>query len=269
MRLPRRLRYGDTATLTEHLDELRSRLIVSLIAIGVAFGVAYAFRHPLLEALRRPLGDNVPTPPGATSSTLYTFGVAENFMTSFMVSMYAAVAVALPIIVWQIWAFLAPAFAEKDQKMIARLGIFGTFLFVGGLLFSYFVVLPAATPFLINFDQSEYTNLLRARDYYSFVGITSLAVGIVFELPILILALVRIRVLTAARLRRNWRIGIVMCVALAVLLPGVDPITTAFESLPLIALYFMSVYLATYFEKRWTRERASVPATEAPGTGTG
>jgi sec-independent protein translocase protein TatC len=258
MRIPRRLKYGDTATLTEHLDELRGRLIFSLVAIGAAFGVAYAFRHPLLQALRRPLGDHL--------EKLYTFGVAENFMTSFMVSLYAAVAIALPVIAWQLWAFLAPAFQERDQRMVVRLGLFGTLLFVGGLLFSYFIVLPAATPFLVDFDSSEYTNLLRARDYYSFVGITSLAVAIVFELPILILALVRIGVLTADRLRRNWRIGIVACFTLAVLLPGIDPITTTFESLPLMALYFMSVILATHFEKRWAAQRAAVSATEVTGT---
>ena len=253
----RRLSYGDTATLTEHLDELRSRLIISLIAVGVA----YAFRDSLLSALRRPLGDHLGT------GKLYTFSVAENFMTSFTVCMYAAVAVAIPIIVWQLWAFLAPAFVEKDQKIVARLGIFGTLLFVGGLLFSYYIVLPSAIPFLVDFDSSQYTNLLRARDYYSFVGITSLAVGIVFELPIMILALVRIGVLSSARLRRSWRVGIVACFTLAVLLPGVDPITTTFEAIPLIALYFMSVYLATYFEKRWAAQRAAVAASEVADAG--
>lgn len=258
MRLPRRLRYGDTATLTEHLDELRARLIISLLALAVAFGFAYGFRHPLLEALRRPLGDH--------PRHVYTFGVAESFMTSFTVSMYAALALALPVIAWQIWAFLAPAFTESDQRVIARLGLLGTVLFAGGLLFSYFVVLPAAVPFLVNYDASEYTNLLRARDYYSFVGMTSLAVGLVFELPILVLALVRIGVLTAARLRRNWRIGIVACFTLAVLLPGVDPITTTLESIPLMALYVLSIVLATYFEKRWAAKRSAVAPAEVAGT---
>jgi sec-independent protein translocase protein TatC len=258
MRLPRRLRYGDTATLTEHLDELRGRIIVSLLALAVAFGVAYGFRHPLLEALRRPLGEH--------ERHVYTFGVAENFMTSFTVSMYAALALALPVIAWQLWAFLAPAFTERDQKTVVRLGLLGTVLFAGGLLFSYFIVLPAAVPFLVDFDSSEYTNLLRARDYYSFVGITSLAVGLVFELPILVLALVRIGVLTSARLRRNWRIGIVACFTVAVLLPGVDPVTTTLESIPLMALYFLSVALASHFEKRWAAQRNAVAAAEVAGT---
>jgi sec-independent protein translocase protein TatC len=261
MKLPRRLRHEDTATLTEHLDELRGRLIVSLIAIALAFGFAYGFRHPLLHALRAPLGLK------HGDDKLYTFSVAENFMTSFMVSMYAALALALPVIAWQIWGFLAPAFEEKDQRMMARLGAFGTVLFVGGLLFSYYVVLPAATPFLIGYDSSEYHNLLRARDYYSFAGITSLVLGIVFELPILILALVRIGVLTSAKLKRNWRWGIVICFAVSVALPGIDPVTTTLEAMPLLSLYFISVFLAGYFEKRWAANKAAVAASEVAGTG--
>ena len=161
MRLPRRLDYGDRVTLVEHLDELRARLIVSLAAVAVAFGLAYGFRHQILNALNRPLEGRIPT----------TLGVAEPFMTSFMVSLYAALCVALPVIVWQLWMFLAPAFEDKDQKLVARLGILGTALFVGGILFSYFVVLPAATPFLLGFDSSQYIIQIRARDYYSFVAI--------------------------------------------------------------------------------------------------
>ncbi len=121
-------------------------------------------------------------------------------MTSFMVSLYAAVCVALPIIVYQLWAFLAPAFDEKDQKVVSRCVVAATFLFAGGVLFSYFIVLPSATPFLLGFDSDQYDIQLRARDYYSFVGLTSVFTGIVFELPVILLALVRIGVLSADRL---------------------------------------------------------------------
>ena len=133
MRLPRRLRFGDQVTLTEHLDELRSRLIVSLVAVALAFGFAYGFRHQILDALNKPLEGQIPI----------TLGVAEPFMTSFMVSLYAALAVALPIIAYQLWAFMAPAFEERDQKLISRLVVVATILFAGGILFSYFVILPA------------------------------------------------------------------------------------------------------------------------------
>ncbi len=255
MRLPRRLGHGDRVTLVEHLDELRSRLIISLAAVAVAFGFAYGFRGEVLNALNKPLEGRLPT----------TFGVAEPFMTSFMVSLYAALCVALPVVVWQIWSFLAPAFTERDQKLIARLGVLGTALFAGGILFSYFVVLPAATPFLLGFDSEQYIIQIRAQNYYSFVAITSLAMGIIFQLPIFLLALARIGVLTAAKLRRQRRLGIVLCFAVAVALPGVDPITTTLQAIPLLALFEGSIWLVTLFEKRWAAAAAAAEAAEAQG----
>jgi sec-independent protein translocase protein TatC len=256
VRLPRRLQYGDRVTLVEHLDELRARLIISLAALALAFGVAYAFRGSILEALNRPLEGRIPT----------TLGVAEPFMTSFMVSLYAALCVALPVIVWQIWSFLAPAFEEKDQKLVARLGMLGTGLFLGGILFSYFVVLPAATPFLLGFDSQHYDIQIRARDYYSFVAITSLAIGVIFQLPIFLLALCRLGILSAAKLRRYRRLGYVLCFAVAVVLPGVDPVTTTLQALPILALFEGSIWLATLFEKRWEAARLAAEAAEAAET---
>lgn len=254
MRLPRRLDFGDRVTLSEHLDELRGRLIVSLAALAVAFGFAYGFRHQILDALNKPLEGRLPT----------TLGVAEPFMTSFMVSMYAALCVALPIIVWQLWSFLAPAFEDQDQRLIARLSVLGTMLFAGGIFFSYYVVLPAATPFLLGFDSSQYIIQIRARDYYSFVGLTSLAIGILFQLPIFILGLCRVGILSSARLRRSRRIGYVLCFAVAVALPGIDPITTTLQAVPLLLLFEGSIWLAVFFEKRWDAAREAAEAAEPP-----
>jgi sec-independent protein translocase protein TatC len=256
LQLPRRLEHEERATLVEHLSELRTRLIVSLGAVALAFGVSYAFRKPILDALNKPIEDSQIDQPT-------TFGVAEPFMTSFMVSLYAAVCVALPIIVYQLWAFLAPAFEEKDQKVVSRCVLAATFLFAGGVLFSYFIVLPSATPFLLGFDSDQYDIQLRARDYYSFVGMTSVFTGIVFELPVILLALVRVGILSADRLRRSRRIGIVLCVAVAAALPGVDPVTTAFQALPLVVLFEASIRLAAYFERRWTLQAAAAAAAEA------
>lgn len=256
MRLPRRLDYGDRVTLVEHLDELRARLIVSLAAVAVAFGLAYGFRGQILDALNRPLEGRIPT----------TLGVAEPFMTSFMVSLYAALCVALPIIVWQLWMFLAPAFEDKDQTLVARLGILGTFLFAGGILFSYFIVLPAATPFLLGFDSAQYIIQVRARDYYSFVAITSIAIGIIFQLPIALLALSRIGIVSSAKLRKNRRIGYVLCFAVAVVLPGVDPVTTTLQAIPILVLFEGSIWLTAFFEKRWAAARAAADEDDGPDT---
>ena len=246
-RLPRRLHHDEEATLVEHLDELRSRLIVSLVAVMVAFAVTYAFHHRLLHWLNRPL------PPRLHGKPV-TFGVAEPFITSFMVSFYAALLIALPVLLWQIWSFLAPAFEERIQRSIAALVGFATALAIAGIAFGYFVAMPAAVHFLTNYDSADYNIQVRARDYYSFVTTVLIAVAVVFEVPVFVLALVRLRVLTAAKLRRNWRLGVVIMAALAVALPGVDPVTTTFEMIPLVALYLLSVLLAGIFEQRWRPE---------------
>jgi sec-independent protein translocase protein TatC len=258
VRLPRRLSHGDQATLTEHLTELRQRIFISMAAVATAFGVAWAFRADILDALNRPLegtqiGDPLTLTPG------------EPFMTSFMVSAYAAVCVALPLLVHQFWAFMAPAFEDKDQKIMGRLVAVATLLFAGGILFAYFVILPSAIPFLLGFDSESYAINLRARDYYGFVSLTSLVTGVVFEMPVILLGLVRIRVLTADRLRRNRRIGILLCVVVAALLPGIDPVTTAMQALPLLVLFEASIRLAQFFEKRWERSAARAEA-EALGS---
>src|SRR5258706_11515495 len=109
--LPRRLRHGEEATLVQHLRELRTRLVVSLLAITVAFIGVYAFHGHLLHWLNRPLPEHLRKP--------VTFGVAEPFITSFMVSFWAALLISLPVVIWQVWSFLAPAFQVGSQRIIA------------------------------------------------------------------------------------------------------------------------------------------------------
>jgi sec-independent protein translocase protein TatC len=252
-RLPRRLQHGEEATLVEHLDELRSRLIVMLVAILVGVTVTYALHHRLVRWLLQPL----PAP----RRHPITLSPAEPFITSFMVSFYAAVVIALPIVLWQLWAFLAPAFDDRTQRGVRWLVALSTALTVGGIFFGYYVVLPAALHFLTNYDSSLYNIQIRARDYFSFVTLVMLAVAVVFQVPLFILGLVRIGVLTSRKLRRNWRIGIVTMTALAVALPGVDPVTTMLEMVPLVSLYVVSLALSGFFERRWHphRETAALP----------
>ena len=124
-----------------------------------------------------------------------------------------------------------------------------TVLTIAGVAFGYYIVLPAALKFLTNYDNNLYNIQIRAKDYYSFVSLVLLAVGIVFQVPLFILGLVRLGVLTSAKLRRNWRIGIVSMTALAVALPGIDPVTTLLEMVPLISLYLISLALSGFFER--------------------
>jgi sec-independent protein translocase protein TatC len=252
--LPRRLRHGEEATLVEHLGELRTRLIIILVAITAAFVVTYTFHGHILDWLNRPLPERLRTPT--------TFGVLEPFTTSIMVSFYAAVLIALPIIFWQLWAFLAPAFDERHQRSMVVLVAFATALGVGGLAFGYWLILPAAVHFLTSYDSPHFNILVRARDYYSFTSFLLLGVALAFEVPVFVLGLVRLRILSAARLRHSWRVGIFAMTALGVLLPGVDPVSTALSVVTLNVLYALSIGLALFFEPRWRETRAPETATD-------
>lgn len=244
-RLPRRLRHGEEATLVEHLDELRARIFVALGALMIGFAVAFVFHHRILDWLNGPL------PPERRKPI--TLGVAEPFLTSFKVSLLVGLALALPVVLWQLWSFLAPAVEEHAERTVLTFVVFATVLLVAGIAFGYWVVLPAAVHFLTNFDESQYEIAIRARDYYGFVTTVLLAVGVVFELPIFLLALVRLDVISTSTLRRQRRLGYFIVAVIAVLLPGIDPVTTTLEMVPLIALYELSIWLAVLVERRAAR----------------
>ena len=233
--------------MVEHLGELRARLLISLTAVFVPATVIFVlFREPLLEALIDPLPDD-------KEGSIVTLGVTEPFFTSLKVCFFAGLAVALPIVLYQLWAFLAPAFEEGAQRVVRLYAIVGGLLFAGGVAFGYFVVLPKALAFLTSFNEDLFEVTIRASYYFSFVLVALLGMGLMFEMPIFVLALVRLGIVTSAQLRRNWRMGIVVVFVVAILLPTVDPVSLAFEVVPLLGLYFVSVWLATIMERRWQR----------------
>jgi sec-independent protein translocase protein TatC len=249
MRLPRRLGHAEEATLVEHLDELRTRIIISLVALAVTTTVAFVFHHHLIKWLERPLPSD--------RRQLITFGVAEPFLTSFKVSLMAGIALAFPILLWQLWSFLAPAFEESSQRVVALFVAFASALLAGGVAFGYWLVLPQALHYLTHYDDQFYDIQIRARDYFSFATAVLLAVGIVFELPIFVLGLVRIGILSTYTLRHNRRLGYFIVAVIAVLLPGVDPVTTTFEGIPLVILYEGSIWLAVLVERRYPAPAAA------------
>jgi sec-independent protein translocase protein TatC len=244
-RLPRRLRHGEEATLVEHLDELRARIFVSLGALIVCSVIAFIFHHEILDWLNAPLPDDRDKP--------ITLSVAEPFLTAIKVSLLAGLGLALPIILWQLWSFLAPAVEERSERMVLTYVLFATGLLVAGVSFGYWVVLPKAINFLTNFDESHFQIEIRAREYYGFVMTVLLAVGLVFQLPIFMLALVRLGVISTDTLRGNRRLGYFIVAVIAVLLPGIDPVTTVLQAVPLIVLYELSIWLAVFVERRAAR----------------
>jgi sec-independent protein translocase protein TatC len=254
VKLPRRLSHGQQAELVDHLDELRSRLIVAGSAVLAGTTIAYVFHHRIVIWLTHPL------PPAHRH--LLTLGVTEPFTTSVKISVAAGFALALPVVLWQIWGFFAPVVTPAAQRSIRALTVSATVLLAAGLVFGYRVALPAALKFLVHYDHSIYNIQIRASDYVSFAILVLAACGAVFELPIVVLGLVRVRALTSDRLRGNRRIGYMIVAAIGVALPGVDPVTTVVETIPLALLYEASIWLAVVFERRWQagREPATVGA---------
>jgi sec-independent protein translocase protein TatC len=251
--VPRRLSHEEEATLVEHLSELRHRLFICIFAILPAFVVAYAFHERIIEKMIDLLPEG---------TKLVTLGVTEPFFTSFKVSFYVAVALVLPVILWQVWAFLAPAMNHATQRVIAVFVVIATGLFFVGVVFMYVIVLPRALTFLVSYDDQLYAEQVRASYFISFVTLTLLAGGLAFEMPIFILALVRLGVISSGTLRRNRRIGYVSMLVFAILLPTVDPISLAFEVVPLLFLYELSIWMSVVMERRW--ERSYGETLEAP-----
>ena len=250
LRLPRRLRHGEEATLVEHLDELRTRIFVCLGALLVGLIVGYVLHAHLIHWLNRPL------PEGRLGRPI-TFGVAEPFLTSFKISLYAGFLLALPIILWQAWSFLSPALEEANQQRIVGFVLLATGLLVAGIVFGYYVALPAAVHYLTNYDKNLYDIRIRARDYYSFATMVMLAMALVFQLPIVVVALTRLGILSTARLRRERRLGYFVVACIAVALPGIDPFTTMIEMVPLVILYELSIWLSVVFDRRDARMEAA------------
>src|SRR4026207_330219 len=184
--LPRRLSHGEEATLVEHLDEFRSRLIIALFAIIPIFIVTFVFHERIMEWLTGPLPND---------KQLVTLGVPEPFTTSVKVSFIAAIAIALPILLWQAWAFLAPAVEPHFERVILVFVLLAMTLFVCGVLFMYYIVLPRALDFLTSYDDNIYDIQIRASYYYSFAAMTLLAGGLAFLVTMVVLALRGLRYL--------------------------------------------------------------------------
>jgi sec-independent protein translocase protein TatC len=233
----KRISYEEEAPLVDHLGELRARIVASLGAFVVALALCFWQNHMLLDFLRGPIGDK----------ELLTIGVAEPFTTTLTISAYAALLLTLPVLLYQLYAFTIPALAPGQQKAARFLALLVPVLFIAGAAFAFFVVVPAAIQFLLHFNSDQFNTQLRAKEYYSFVTLTTLAVGAVFQVPIGILALTRLQIVTVDQLRHVRRYAYVACAALAAALPGVDPVSMLLETVPLIALYELSIVLARVF----------------------
>ena len=231
--------FDDRMSLVDHLDELRARLVVCLAVFGVALALCFWQNHLLLEIASAPLP--------ADHQKLITFGVTEPFTTTLTVSAYAAIILALPFVLYQLYAFILPAFSRQQQRSIVPLLAMIPLLFIAGVAFGYFLVLPAAAKFLLNFNDSQFNVQVQAKQYYSFFAMTVLACGIVFQVPVGILSVTRLGIVKVEQLTKNRRYAYLGCAVVAAALPGVDPISMLLETAPLIILYELSIVLAKAF----------------------
>ncbi len=229
--------HEDQLTLVEHLDELRTRLMISGAAFIVALSLCFWQNEFLLKIVNHPLKGREPV----------TLGVAEPFTTTLTVSAYSAILIVLPIVLYQLYAFVLPAFSDTERRVAIPLMLMVPFLFIAGVVFAYYVVVPAALKFLLNFNADQFNTQIRAREYYSFISLTLVSVGVLFQIPVGILAATKLGLTTPAKLRRGRRYAILVIAVLAAALPGVDPVSMLIEMVPLVVLYELSILLAAAF----------------------
>jgi sec-independent protein translocase protein TatC len=315
-----RIGHEDQLSVVDHLEELRTRLIVCLAVVAAAFGVCMWQNHALLEIINRPLSHETQKQvkaghgplgstytvqqsartvatqlqlvvgalerPGSGASAAakaslapvqpvlrkaikglsappqgnkpVTLGIGEPFTTTIGIAFIFAMILSLPVLLYEAYGFLLPAFSPEQQRVATPLMLAIPFLFTAGVVFGYFVVLPAAVRFFQNFNSEQFNVLVQASQYYHFAAVILLAMGLVFQVPVGILAATRAGVVTTKQLRHNRRYAILACGAVAAFLPG-DAITLLLETVPLYLLFELSVLLARALDYR-RRRRAEQSA---------
>ena len=315
--------YEDRLSVVDHLDELRSRLMVCAAVLIAAFVVCFVFNSHLLTALDAPLhqlgkaaknqlrgttGDQVGERANllrlagdfqllarsstesasnraaftlAASSTTaaakslpaktqgvnpLTIGVGEPFTVTIKVVFYAALLISLPVLLYELFAFVVPALTERERAVIQPILIVAPVLFFAGVVFSYLVVLPAAIKFLQGYNNSHFQSLVQAGPLYSFEVLTMGAIGLAFEMPMFLLGLRAAGVIDGSSLTRHWRYAAVIIAVIAAAMPGADPVTTGLETAPLVILFLASIVLLKFLDRRAARREAA-EATAPPGIG--
>jgi sec-independent protein translocase protein TatC len=255
----------DRLTLFEHLDELRKRLFVSIIAATVGVVVAAIFSGFMFELLLRPLRSVGNLPESATRIT--TFSPAEPFMVSLKVWVVGGLILAAPVIIYELWAFVAPAFTASEKKYFYPIVVATTLLFFAGCAMAYFLVLPKGLGFLLTFSAGFFNVQLRATEYFTFMALFILAFGLVFELPVMLVLLAKVGVIDDRFLRKNRRWAIViLAFAAAIITPSQDAFSMLAMFIPLYVLYEASIVIARFVQPKPEGER-DAERQEEPASG--
>ena len=244
---------NDRLSLFQHLDELRKRLFWSILAVSIGVVVSAIFNGFVFDALLWPLRQVNSLP--ETAYQITTFSPAEPFMVSLKVWVAGGLILASPILIWQMWAFVAPAFTPTEKRYFYPVVIASTLLFLGGVALAYFLVLPRGLGFLLNFSTGYFNVQNRASDYFTFMALFILAFGVVFELPVVLVLLARVGVVDDKFLRKHRRYAIlVLAVASAFITPSQDAFSMLAMFVPLYVLYEVSIVLARFVQPKKAEE---------------
>lgn len=246
-------------TLLEHLGELRNRIFWSILAIGIGIVVAGIFSDRVFNILLYPLNQV----PGldADSYQIMTLSPIEPFMVSLKVWVVASLIATSPFLIYQLWAFVGPAFSSGEKKYFYPIVIATSVLFLGGVAFGYLIVLPKGLSFLLTFGGTTFNVQNRANEYFTFVALFVLAFGCIFELPVVLVLLAKTGVIDDKFLRRNRRYAIVIAaLAAAFLTPGQDVFSMVAMLIPLLVLYEVSIPIARWVQPKPEGAHKSVAA---------
>jgi len=321
--------HDERLSLVEHLDELRTRIIICIATFAIAFAVCLWQDNFILNLINRPLAETATgscettkdpleqsncwqqtmrrvnadlaalaqaaalqasteprlavlaqrlsrsaavaqaATPRSSPKRPVTLGVGEPFTATVRVAAYAALLVSLPVLLYQLYAFLLPAFSPREREVALPLMLMVPFLFIAGVAFGYLLVLPAAVRFLQHFNDDQYDILIQARDYYKFAVMILGVMGLLFQMPIAIIGVTRVGIVSTRTLRANRRYAILIIAVIAMVLPGQDPVTMLSMMLPMIVLFEVSILWASLLDRRKERALARAGAvsddTDADG----
>jgi sec-independent protein translocase protein TatC len=236
------MREEDKIPFTAHLEELRKRLIVCFIAVGIGFAGAYGFKEKLFQVLTAPLIRVM-----QSGDTLIFTNLPEAFFTYLKVSFLAGLLLASPVILYQFWMFVAPGLYQRERRVLLPIVFLSTLFFLGGALFGYFVVFPWGFQFFLGFATETIRPLPSMREYLSFSAKLLLAFGIVFEMPLVLTAMARLGIVSVGFLKKNRKYAILLFFTGAAILTPPDVITQIMMALPLMLLYEVSIIGARIF----------------------
>ena len=232
-------------TFFEHLEELRRRILVAFLSLAAASVVGYIYAWPILDILKKPAIKE------GISMDLYYMTVLEPFMLKFKIALYAGLIISLPVIIYEILAFIAPAMKKKERRVMFGSLFFIAFFFAVGMVFCYYFIMPVGIKWLVNQSNGRIAPILSAASYASLTTWFLIALGITFETPLVVFLVVRLGIVDAKTLHKNWRWAVIATTAFAALItPDWNPITMILVAVPMFALYEGSVILAGMKRKK-------------------